>query len=228
MTRTETFVDAAFAFSVTLLVISVGSVPSDIDSLREAFKSVPAFAMSFAIIAVFWYQHHRWSRRFGLDDGVSVLLSLLLVFLVLVYVYPLRIMADSVMHVVSGGWLPAGLQLAAPGDLVFVYLVYGFGFAALSGVLWLLNLHAWRLRETLRLSVDERMHAQEELFATAFMSAMGLASALLALALPVERWPWLLALPGMLYNLLFLLPWLAPAHGRRYASTLEAKPLLPG
>lgn len=227
MTRTETFVDAAFAFSVTLLVISVGSMPSDMDALRDAFKSVPAFAMSFAIIAVFWYQHHRWSRRYGLDDAVSVLLSLLLVFLILVYVYPLRIMADSVMHTVSAGWLPAGLAFSSPGDLVFVYLVYGVGFAALSGVLWLLNLHAWRLRETLRLSLVERMDAQADLFAIGFMSTMGLASALLALALPVDRWSWLLALPGMLYNLLFLLPWLAPAHARRYAAALEAGRQLP-
>src|SRR5690606_32797830 len=85
VTRIEAFVDAAFAFAVTLLVISFDAIPDSAEALVEALKGVPAFAASFALLAMLWWTHADWSRRFGLDDGRSVLLSLLMVFLVLVY-----------------------------------------------------------------------------------------------------------------------------------------------
>ena len=38
MTRLEAFVDAAFAFAVTLLVISLDAIPNSIPALLEAMK----------------------------------------------------------------------------------------------------------------------------------------------------------------------------------------------
>src|SRR5689334_21939870 len=86
VTRLEAFVDAAFAFAVTLLVISLDSIPTSIPAMLVALKGVPAFAASFIQIMIFWSAHATWSRRFGLDDAPSQRLSLVLVFLVLVYV----------------------------------------------------------------------------------------------------------------------------------------------
>ena len=42
MTRLETFTDAAFAFAVTLLVISVDDVPRSYDAFIVALQGVPA------------------------------------------------------------------------------------------------------------------------------------------------------------------------------------------
>jgi hypothetical protein len=42
MTRLETFIDAAFAFSITMLVIAAQQIPDDIETLLAAFKNVPA------------------------------------------------------------------------------------------------------------------------------------------------------------------------------------------
>ena len=81
-TRVEGFVDAAFAFAVTLLVISGDHIPRSVDDLILALKSVPTFAASFMLILVFWTGHAQWSRRYGLDDATTRRLSLLLVFLV--------------------------------------------------------------------------------------------------------------------------------------------------
>ena len=39
--RLDAFVDAAFAFAVTLLVISADKVPDSIEALRIALKAVP-------------------------------------------------------------------------------------------------------------------------------------------------------------------------------------------
>ncbi len=51
MTRLETFCDAAFAFAVTLLVISGEGIPGSYQELIVALKGIPAFAASFAAIA---------------------------------------------------------------------------------------------------------------------------------------------------------------------------------
>ena len=91
-TRLETCVDAAFAFALTMLVVSVDAVPRSYDELVEAMKRVPAFAASFLILVMFWHGHCRWSRRYGNEDTASVVLSSCLVFLVLVFLYPLRLM----------------------------------------------------------------------------------------------------------------------------------------
>ena len=46
MTRLETFIDAAFAFAITMLVIATQQIPDDIETLLAAFKNVPAFVAS--------------------------------------------------------------------------------------------------------------------------------------------------------------------------------------
>src|SRR3546814_1038889 len=74
VTRIEAFVDAAFAFAVTLLVISL-DVPDNAQAMIEALKGVPAFAASFSLLAMIWWAHASWSRSYGLDDGRSVMRS---------------------------------------------------------------------------------------------------------------------------------------------------------
>jgi hypothetical protein len=158
VTRIEAFVDAAFAFAVTLLVISFNAMPDSAQALVEALKGVPAFAASFSLLAMLWWQHADWSRRYGLDDGRSVLLSLLLVFLVLVYVYPLRIIFTAFFGWVTNGWLPTGIAIDnLPHDLTLMFLAYAVAWTTLGFVVVALYRHAWRLRDTIGLDRDERI-----------------------------------------------------------------------
>ena len=116
-TRVDAFVDAAFAFAVTLLVISIGHVPASIGELVQAMRGVPAFAASFFVIARFWQSHRHWSRRYGIEDAYGTRLSLALVFIVLVYVYPLRMVAELTLAGISGGVLaeaPIEIMHASP------------------------------------------------------------------------------------------------------------------
>ena len=83
MTRTETFTDAAFAFSLTLLVVSIDAVPTNYDELLLAVQGIPAFGLACSLLFLFWYGHWQWSRRFGLEDFPSIVLSFLLVFVIL-------------------------------------------------------------------------------------------------------------------------------------------------
>src|SRR5207344_17774 len=132
VTRLEAFVDAAFAFAVTLLVISLNTVPTSIPAMVEALKGVPAFAASFIQIVIFWSAHATWSRRFGLDDAGSQRLSLLLVFLVLIYVYPLKILFSAFFAWISHDWFPPVASIGTVEDLKTMFVVYGIAFATLS------------------------------------------------------------------------------------------------
>jgi uncharacterized membrane protein len=137
--RLDAFVDAAFAFAVTLLVVGVGSVPENLTELRAALLNVPAFAVSFALVAMFWAGHVRWRRHVGDRGGLTLLLSLALVFLVLVYVYPLRLMSVSVVQFVTG----EAAGYARLEDVAALFTLYGLGFVAMSGVmaaLWVIAL----------------------------------------------------------------------------------------
>lgn len=202
VTRLEAFVDAAFAFAVTMLVISVDSIPDSFDALALALKGVPAFAASFAMIAMFWSGHANWSRRFGLDDGTTKLLSLVLVFLVLVYVYPLRIQFGVLFGWISGGWLPLPIKVGSVADLGFMFMVYGVAFATMSLCLFGLYLHAWRCRESIGLDKDETAATAGEAGTYAYFVVVALVSIALSLCIPGSRSQLVVSLPGMAYCLL--------------------------
>ncbi len=57
MTRLETFIDAAFAFAITMLVIAAQQIPDDIAAPLAAFRNVPTFIFSIFIIGIFWPGH---------------------------------------------------------------------------------------------------------------------------------------------------------------------------
>ena len=72
-----------------------------------ALQGVPAFLASFWIITIFWLGHSAWSNRFGLDTTFSTVASLGFVFVILVYVYPLRTVMAAAFHHLTGGWAPS-------------------------------------------------------------------------------------------------------------------------
>jgi hypothetical protein len=112
MTRIETFTDAAFAFAQTLLEISLKPARTFGD-LSQTLLLVPGFVLSATLLMMFWWGHNQWSRRYGLDDGPAVVLCCLLVFTVLVYVYPLRFMAA--VFVSWGAWMLGFAELGGGG-----------------------------------------------------------------------------------------------------------------
>jgi hypothetical protein len=198
MTRVETFTDAAFAFAVTLLVIAIDSVPTSVAELELVLREIPAFAISFALLAFFWWGHHTWSQRYGLDDRPSILLSLLLVFLVLCYVYPLRFLFGIFLHWMTDGWASPGTSIGAADDLDRIFVIYGVGYVAMCTCIVALNLHAWRLREVLELDGRERMATGLEMRAWGINAGVGVLSIALALFVPETEF----GLPGWIYLLI--------------------------
>ncbi|TKS52903.1 dethiobiotin synthase [Luteimonas yindakuii] len=203
-TRLEAFVDAAFAFAVTLLVISVDAIPDSTAALVAALKSIPAFAACFAMIAMFWASHARWSRRHNRDGVADVVLSLTLVFTVLVYVYPLRLQFGVFFAWASGGWLPYPMAFDGTADVSFMFLVYGLAFASMSLCMAALYGQTWRNRGRLGLDAATRAEVVGELAIFGWFTAVATASVVAALTTPADDTSLRVGLPGMLYALLGL------------------------
>lgn len=169
--RLDNFTDAAFAFAVSLLVIGGARAPEDFDALLSALGDIPAFAFGFAVMAMFWFSHVRWRAERGDGDGLSVLLTLLLVFLTLVYVQPLRAMAAA-----TGLWF-TGQGAGFGGSLTGLFAVYGTGFVAMSLTMAML----WS--ETLRgghLNIAGKSNAKGERGIFLIMALTGIASILIS------------------------------------------------
>jgi len=184
MTRLETFMDAAFAFATTMLVISVGEIPGNYQELILALKEIPSFLSSFLIIMLFWGSHRSWSRRYGLEDSTTIFISIGLIFVLLVYIYPLRLMFSALFYWISGGWFPSRLILNSLDELIGLFIIYGIGFMAMAGLMSLLYVRAIKSKENLGLNGFEFLKTQSEILAFLIISATGLISALLAWILP--------------------------------------------
>lgn len=216
MTRLETFTDAAFAFAVTLLVVGGGdAIPSSFDEMILAMKQVPAFAASFANIMLFWHAHHVWSRRFGLENAGSIFLSLLLVFVVLVYVYPLKAIYSGALQFFSAGYLESYFTLTSAADLRTLFVIFGAGYASLSAVIVLLNRHALAHGQTLALNDLERFDTETDKGWWVISTIVPVVSIGLALVMPEN----LLFVPGVFYGVFGILgPW----YGRRRQRVRDA------
>jgi uncharacterized membrane protein len=180
-TRLDALIDAIFAFAITLLVLWNDRLPNDLQSLLEIFGSIPAFAVSFALIALFWWQHVVWSRRHRVDDSVTTLLSLALAFVVLIFVFPLRIMFSTLFSWITGGALPTAFEGDVDSTVLCVlFLTYGLAFATMSACISGLYLRAWTTRLDTEPDAAGATDAAAGAAIYAFFVVVGLVSAALA------------------------------------------------
>ncbi|AKS41326.1 TMEM175 family protein [Wenzhouxiangella marina] len=175
MTRLETFADAAFAFSAALLAISIDEVPSSYHELMLALQGAPAFAASMLIILFFWHGHQRWSDRYGLEDTPSVYLTFALIMMVMIYVYPLKILMQTGFSFLTGGWLPAVFEFETFFQFRVLVTLYASGFVVLCAIMAGLYFHAWRQREALAMSDEESFDTFSEMVRWLFPALFSLA-----------------------------------------------------
>lgn len=200
VTRLDTFVDATFAFVLTMLVISFDELPSTSAELLSAIKRIPAFAASFATLMMFWLKHRHWSRRYGLENSATIRHSLILIFVMLVYVYPLRMIFEGLFSQISNGYLPSSFQVDAFADIRIMFATYSIGFFALALLIYLLFRAAISNSSLLALNQFELQETQVDMQVWAIAAGFGVFSVLLALCLP-DRY---ITLAGYVYFAFFL------------------------
>jgi len=204
MTRLETFIDAAFAFAISMLVIAAQQIPDNIAALLAAFRNVPTFICSIAVLGIFWRGHWLWSRRFGLEDGVSALISWTMIVTILIFIYPLKAIFGAMWYLLSQGRLgqPLGLHTTESQERS-LFAIYALGLIGIAAEILLLYLRAWLLRGPLRLNAWESLMTRRELWGWGIPVAVGIVALVLALTLPIEKIEW----AGWVYfSMVFLVP----------------------
>ena len=218
MTRLETFIDAAFAFAISMLVIAPQQIPDNIGALLGAFKNVPAFVASIAVLGIFWRGHWLWSRRYGLEDGVSIFISWAMLVTILIYIYPLKAIFGSMWFLLSDGRVGQALGPKTDAEARALFAIFAVGFTAIALEILLLNLRAWQLREPLRLNARESFITRYEIWGWSLPVAVGIISLVLALVLPIGAVPW----SGWVYFSMAILVPVHRAYRRRRMRELTA------
>lgn len=185
VSRLEGFTDAAFGFAITLLVVSL-EVPKTVDQLLDTMRGWAAFAICFACLLQIWWIHNRFFRRYGLQDTTIFILNSVLIFVVLLYVYPLKFIFSTLLAGLMGG---AGIQVS-PNQARAVFSIYSGGTAATFLVLALMHLHAWRLRGRLALTAVESAMTVHSAAHDLCIVAFGIASIAIAQLAPLSMIEW--------------------------------------
>ena len=195
VSRIEALSDAVFAITMTLLIVTDGRKIERLDHLvtQEWGINIVSFGITFTLLALIWNGHYLFFRRYDLRDLHCRILNYVLLFVVLCYAFPLKLMFDFLVRLL---WLwedayenPEWREIARSGSEFMT--VYSLGFALVYGIFFLLYRHAWKYREELELSATERhitrATQRDHILVLAFTAA----------SVIIAQWSWPLA--GVIY-----------------------------
>lgn len=209
MTRIEVFVDAAFAFAVTMLVISFDAIPTTHAEMMLAIKTIPAFVLAVVQLVWIWYTHNKWSRRYGLDTALTTVLSAALLIVVLIYIYPMRIMAQGFFAWITNSYLIVNFKLNSLSELADMFVFLGIGWIALSLVFVLMYKYAGSLKKELLLNDYESHETKTLAYMWMGAAGVGVVCIVMALTLPLQYVPF----SGFAFSLLGV--WFPYTRSRR-------------
>jgi uncharacterized membrane protein len=175
--RIEAFSDGAFAFGISLIIFSL-EVPRSSHDLLRSMKGILPFAVCFAMIFRLWYEQYRFFRRYGMNDVLTIVLNGLLIFLVLVYIYPLKF-TFSIAFRCDG-------YTFSNDDLIPVMRLYIGGITGVCMLFSGMYFNAYLKRTELNLTPQESYETKTHLYKYLFPSVAGILSIILICILKME------------------------------------------
>jgi hypothetical protein len=136
-----------------------------------------------------------------MEDAKTITLNALLLFVVLLYVYPLKFLFTHLVVNVSDRSAEPPIR---EGQLRLLMMIYSTGYAAVWGIFVLMYRHAYARRVHLAMTKEQIFETRVQTGAMTVHVAFGAASVAAAAAVP-ER---LVSLAGLIYFLVGPAQWL--------------------
>ncbi|WDI32547.1 TMEM175 family protein [Hyphococcus flavus] len=216
VTRIENLSDIVFALSLSLIAVA-SAPPTTFSELISVFRSGFAFAFGFVILLMIWNYHYLFFRRYGLSDQKIVFLNALLLFVVLMFVYPLRFLADFMFVLIPAfftnfdtvAYMVGGIE---NGENLLI--IYSFGYAVVFLIIAGLYGHAASKREALELDETEYLLTRRSRASALIQAGVAMFVAGVAGLTPIGPWA------GPLY---FLIGVAEPIVQRRFPAPLQTR-----
>ena len=197
--RLETFSDAVFAFALTLIIVSI-EVPKSFDALVETMKGTLSFAVCFALLFQIWNNQNLFFRRYALKNTYIMILNAILLFVVLIYTYPLKFLSMLLFSFSDGKYVQDGHEftMIRESQLQPLMIIYGIGLFAIYGLFYLMYRHVDQHQLDLELSPAEQFVTKSLTGINLICMCICLTAIFVALILPGD--------PGKSGFIYFLLP----------------------
>ena len=171
ITRIEALSDAIFGFAITLLIMSL-EVPHTFEDLMKALHFIFPFGFCFGITMTVWYNQNIFFRRYGLHDTTTIALNASLMFMVLVYMFPLKFMMGAAFH--------KGFHIDNQAQSNTIYTLYSGGFACFYALFTSMYLNAYKKRAVLGLSDREAFATLMSAYSNLIVTAVSVLVVILA------------------------------------------------
>jgi len=183
--RLETFSDAVFAFALTLIIVSI-EVPHSFNDLLETMRGTLSFAVCFALLFFIWNTQNIFFRRYGLNDSFTIFINGCLLFVVLIYTFPLKFL--SLIIFTSGTYVLNGhvYPMLADAQTSTLMLIYGAGYTTINLLFYLMYNNARRHAIPLVLTPQEVYETKTVLYVNLICACIGVLAMLLAVILPQQ------------------------------------------
>lgn len=183
--RIEAFSDAVFAFSVTLLIVSL-EVPRSFEELMVTMRGFFAFGVTFTLLMSIWYEQNIFFRRYGLDDLKTIVLNCTLIFLVLFYVYPLKFLFTFLFSGVTSGNGSSSIIINA-ADVQKLMVIYGTGYMSIYFLFSFMYIHALKKAKKLELTKEEIFDTRTKFYKNIILIAIGIFAITISIVLSAEK-----------------------------------------
>lgn len=181
--RIEALSDAVFAFSVSLLVVSL-DVPQTFDGLIVIVNGALPFFATVSILFLLWYQQYIFFRHYGLNDFLIIILNLIYLTVILFYLYPLKFLFSLLLQSWTGLNLfpgAVGKTIVTAAQFPKLIILFSIGYFVIWTLLYLMHRRALLFATELKLNEYEILYTKKEKRGALLNTMIGVVASLLPL-----------------------------------------------
>ena len=183
--RIEALSDAVFAFSVSLLIMSL-EVPGSFEEFRNIILNFPPFVATVAMVFFFWYLQNRFFRSYGINNGTIIFLNLSLLTIILFYAFPLKYLFSFLLSLMFGkNFIPGGhgegLPVLSLENFNELIIFFSIGYSLIWLIFFLLYRQAWQKKSEMQLTKKEEIVLKADIRDSVAQLCIGLLGLLFSL-----------------------------------------------